>query len=298
MAHDTIRDADLPAHTPGTPKGEEMVRKHGREPGRERPQRRPHGPRCDEHQRRGPRPDRPADAAHAAGVTGDGTCRYRAGDRHELPIARRPRPQPAGRPPPLRRGRAVAGSGASCATPALAAEHAHLRRAGRAGGWSAPARPAPSSSAARAAAKYRRVPRRVRYLADFRLTDAQWEGLHLPINLAFFLHSTPAGRVVALYPSPAGATESLVRAGGVGGAGRGESGPPRARAGRRGAAGEPRRRRRATTTASASTSATSWSGLIRTHWRGLSGGTEVWEEIGRFFAGLKERSQPRRGRHA
>jgi hypothetical protein len=28
-------------------------------------------------------------------------------------------------------------------------------------------------------------------------------------------------------------------------------------------------------------------GLIRTHWRGLSGGTAVWEEIGRFFTGLK-----------
>ena len=28
-------------------------------------------------------------------------------------------------------------------------------------------------------------------------------------------------------------------------------------------------------------------GLIRAHWRGLSGGTEVWEEIGRFFDGLK-----------
>jgi hypothetical protein len=27
--------ADLPAHTPGTPKGEERVRRHGREPGRE-----------------------------------------------------------------------------------------------------------------------------------------------------------------------------------------------------------------------------------------------------------------------
>ena len=28
---------DLPAHTPGTPKGEERVRKHGREPGRAEP---------------------------------------------------------------------------------------------------------------------------------------------------------------------------------------------------------------------------------------------------------------------
>ena len=34
-------------------------------------------------------------------------------------------------------------------------------------------------------------------------------------------------------------------------------------------------------------------GLIRTHWRGLSGGTAVWEEIGRFFAGLKERARGR-----
>ena len=27
-------------------------------------------------------------------------------------------------------------------------------------------------------------------------------------------------------------------------------------------------------------------GLVRTHWRGFSGGQAVWDEIGRFFAGL------------
>jgi hypothetical protein len=32
-------------------------------------------------------------------------------------------------------------------------------------------------------------------------------------------------------------------------------------------------------------------GLIRMHWRGLSGGREVWEEIGRFFEELRERSR-------
>src|SRR5437763_14055231 len=36
-----------------------------------------------------------------------------------------------------------------------------------------------------AAPKYRRVPRRIEYLPGFRLADLQWEGLGLPINLAY-----------------------------------------------------------------------------------------------------------------
>jgi hypothetical protein len=42
-------------------------------------------------------------------------------------------------------------------------------------------------------------------------------------------------------------------------------------------------------------------GLIRTQWRGLSGGAAVWDEINRFFAGLRERARsPEEGdaRHA
>jgi hypothetical protein len=31
-------------------------------------------------------------------------------------------------------------------------------------------------------------------------------------------------------------------------------------------------------------------GLIRANWKGLSGGTEVWEEIGRFFTALRSRA--------
>ena len=34
-------------------------------------------------------------------------------------------------------------------------------------------------------------------------------------------------------------------------------------------------------------------GLIRAHWRGLSGGTEVWREINKFYADLREQSQNR-----
>ena len=32
-------------------------------------------------------------------------------------------------------------------------------------------------------------------------------------------------------------------------------------------------------------------GLIRTHWRGLTGGKAVWQEIGRFFEELDRRSR-------
>jgi hypothetical protein len=32
-------------------------------------------------------------------------------------------------------------------------------------------------------------------------------------------------------------------------------------------------------------------GLIRLHWKGLSGGNEVWQEIGSFFAGLRSQAE-------
>jgi hypothetical protein len=67
---------------------------------------------------------------------------------------------------------------------------------------------------------YRRVPRRIRYLPDFRMTDAQWEGLLIPIQLAFFFQSGSMGRVVALYPSPAGQSGAEAHVAGRGGVAR------------------------------------------------------------------------------
>lgn len=58
--------------------------------------------------------------------------------------------------------------------------------------------------------KYRRVPRRVRSLPNFHLSDGQWDSLMIPINMAFFFESTPDQRMVVLYPSPAGPVESLL----------------------------------------------------------------------------------------
>ena len=35
-------------------------------------------------------------------------------------------------------------------------------------------------------------------------------------------------------------------------------------------------------------------GLIRTHWRGFTGGTDVWRELDRFYEALDRRSRERR----
>ena len=58
--------------------------------------------------------------------------------------------------------------------------------------------------------KYRLVPRRYAALTDFRMTDQQWDDLMIPVNMAFIFHSSASEHVMAFYPSPAGATESLL----------------------------------------------------------------------------------------
>jgi hypothetical protein len=142
--------------------------------------------------------------------------------------------------------------------------------------------------------KYKRVPRRVLSLADFHLSDGQWESLMVPISMAFFYRSTPDKRVVAFYPSPAGATESMLPletwneiedanpvlkemepdveallANRVGHA-RGVAVPDYY--------------------VLPIDECYKLVGLIRANWKGLSGGTDVWQEIGQFFSGLKERA--------
>ena len=61
-----------------------------------------------------------------------------------------------------------------------------------------------------AGGRYRRIPRRGRMLADFVITEEQWDSLLVPINMAFFFYNSTAGKISAFYPSPAGATESLL----------------------------------------------------------------------------------------
>jgi len=141
-----------------------------------------------------------------------------------------------------------------------------------------------------ATARFRAVPRRVEYLAGFGMTDAQWDGLRLPVNLAFFLHNSAAGRVAAVYPSPAGATEAL----------------PDMDAWQGLAAGNPVLAELEPDVEALLVNRVAQAreyyrvgidecyklvGLLRMHWSGFSGGTVVWEEVARFFTDLKRRSE-------
>lgn len=60
-------------------------------------------------------------------------------------------------------------------------------------------------------AEFRPTGTRTLWLPKLELPDDVWAGFQIPIGLAFFMESTVASCVVALYPSPAGATESELR---------------------------------------------------------------------------------------
>jgi hypothetical protein len=55
---------------------------------------------------------------------------------------------------------------------------------------------------------FRPTGNRTLWLEDFVLPDELWAQFRIPIGLAFFMFSTVTNCVVAMYPSPAGATES------------------------------------------------------------------------------------------
>ena len=59
-----------------------------------------------------------------------------------------------------------------------------------------------------AGGRFRAVPDRYLSDADHRLDDSAWELLQIPVGVAFFFRNAALDRLVALYPSPAGATES------------------------------------------------------------------------------------------
>jgi hypothetical protein len=145
-----------------------------------------------------------------------------------------------------------------------------------------------------ASSRFRRVPRRIRFLPGFEISDAQWEGLMIPIELAFFFKSEATGKVSAFYPGPAGAIESLLSLETWTDI---EDENPALRELRPEVEALIANRVGANRGAVAQyyiapiDECYKLVGLIRLHWHGLSGGTEVWREVGAFFASLKERTE-------
>lgn len=140
------------------------------------------------------------------------------------------------------------------------------------------------------AGRYRAVPERYRYAADVPLAEATWDSIGIPVAMAFFFSNSSLGHTVAFYPSPAGATESLLSL-------------------------------EAWTDLLAATPSLSdlrpdveallvhkgntgfecflvpidacyqLVGLVKMHWKGFDGGEEAWAAIHEYFDGLRERSE-------
>jgi hypothetical protein len=120
------------------------------------------------------------------------------------------------------------------------------------------------------------------------MTDLEWEALMIPINLAFFYRDSVSSKIIAMYPSPAGATESLLSLE---------------------AWDEIRANNRSLQTMESDVEALLVNrvspeaeyfivpidecfrlvGIIRMHWKGLSGGVDVWRHIQQFFSDLQSR---------
>jgi len=141
------------------------------------------------------------------------------------------------------------------------------------------------------AGHYRLIGDRRLRVDDLALDDAMWEELRLPVDMAFFFHHSGEGRVMAYYPSPMGPTESLLE---LGAWRELEAANPILRTLKPDVEALLVNRVRGTRR--------HWIvpidecyglvGLIRTSWRGFTGGAEVWTGIAERFEELDRRASP------
>lgn len=141
------------------------------------------------------------------------------------------------------------------------------------------------------AGKYCLVPKRYLSLEDFQMEDEQWDSLMIPVNMAFMYLSTGTKPVMAYYPSPAGATESLLDL--EGWQALVKSNPildellPDVEALLINRVKDAREYFIVPIDA-----CYRLVGLIRLSWRGLGGGSEVWEAITDFFEEIQRIARP------
>jgi hypothetical protein len=143
-----------------------------------------------------------------------------------------------------------------------------------------------------AGGKFRAVPERFLFDPKFRLSNAQWDELQIPVRVAFFFCNSALDRVVAFYPSPAGATESMLPLGAwqslVADNPLLTQMEPDVEAllvyGRRDAPFE--------CYIVPIASCYELTGVVKRRWKGFDGGQEAWRDIDAFFAGVREKSHP------
>jgi Family of unknown function (DUF5947) len=136
---------------------------------------------------------------------------------------------------------------------------------------------------------YRLVPDRCVRLETLELDDAQWQRFGLPVDMAFFFHSSAPARVVAFYPSPLGATESLLDL---------DAWDEFAAQNPVLAKLEPdvealfvdRTRGKREHWILPVDRCYELVGIVRTHWRGFGGGDEVWRKLDEFFEERRRRA--------
>jgi len=138
---------------------------------------------------------------------------------------------------------------------------------------------------------YRPTGNRTAWLANLDLPDELWASFQIPIGLAFFMESTVTSCVVAMYPSPAGATESELHF---------ESWRQLVELNPALAGLEPdieglivnRLSKPAMYAIAPIDRCYALTGAIKLTWEGISGGTGVGESVTRFFDELRDAAVP------
>jgi len=138
---------------------------------------------------------------------------------------------------------------------------------------------------------YRPTGNRTLWLPDLDVPDDLWASFQIPIGLAFFMDSTVTACVVALYPSPAGATESELHF---------ESWSRMRALNPVLEALEPDIEGLVVNRLSDPPAYAiapidrcyELTGTIKAHWEGISGGSAVETAVARFFSGLRAKAVP------
>ncbi len=139
--------------------------------------------------------------------------------------------------------------------------------------------------------RYRGVGEEVRRVEDLTIGEAQWDALRIPVDLAFFFRQTGAEQLLAFYPGPGGATESLLDLAAWDGL---VADNPVIDTVEADVEAVLLRRNSGTFSCYLVPIDLCYElvGVVRLSWTGLGGGPEVWQAIEEFFSALDERGTP------